>query len=236
MTAAASAGPLSSWRKWPAPAMVGWSWPRVPGTSARKRASAPLVMGSASLKAQRKGLSNVLSTSQARPVGVGGRVVGLGWARARGTGGPLPCRSRRGRGRRRRRPPRRDGDEVHPAATIRPTGSSGASWEKRCQAMKASPMSVSPVGSPVLAATTRRKRSGCSATRRKPDEAAPVLAHDGDARQVEFVEERGPHPFDVAGVGVVASVGRLVRAPEADQVGGHHPETGRRPGAGSCFR
>ena len=48
-----------------------------------------------------------------------------------------------------------------------------------------------------------------------------------DERQVgelELVEERGAHPFDVAGIGVVVTTVGLVRATEAHQVGRDDPE------------
>jgi hypothetical protein len=45
--------------------MVVWAWPSVPGTSLRKGASAPAVIGSWSLNASRKGFSQVCSTSHA---------------------------------------------------------------------------------------------------------------------------------------------------------------------------
>ena len=48
----------------------------------------------------------------------------------------------------------------------------------------------------------------------------PVLAEEGEARQVELVEQGRPQPLDHAGVGDVGPVGGLVRPPEADQVGG----------------
>ena len=55
----------------------------------------------------------------------------------------------------------------------------------------------------------------------QPDQAAPVLANEGDAAQVEAFEEKGAHPVDVALVRVVLAAHRLVRAPEAHQVGRH---------------
>src|SRR3546814_15371745 len=52
----------------------------------------------------------------------------------------------------------------------------------------------------------------------KADEAAPVLPEEGDVAQVELAEEHVAHPVDLALVGVVALLRRLVRPPEAPQV------------------
>jgi hypothetical protein len=52
--------------------------------------------------------------------------------------------------------------------TIRPISKTSDSRAKRCQRRNASPSGKSPVGSPVLAATTRAKRSGLAATSRSP--------------------------------------------------------------------
>ena len=60
------------------------------------------------------------------------------------------------------------------------------------------------------------------------DEAAPVLADQGDVAEVEPVEQELAHPLDVAGERVVAAFGGLVGAAEADQVRGHDLQ----PGAG----
>jgi hypothetical protein len=66
MQTPASSSPRSSCTKCPAPAIVTWSRPRVPGTSAWKTRSAPRVIGSESEKAVRKGRSKAASASQAR--------------------------------------------------------------------------------------------------------------------------------------------------------------------------
>ena len=58
------------------------------------------------------------------------------------------------------------------------------------------------------------------------DEPAPVLPEERDVTQVEVIEQQLAHPLDVAGVGVVALLGRLVAAPESHQVGGDHPVSG----------
>ena len=47
-------------------------------------------------------------------------------------------------------------------------GNTGDSCENFCQLRNASVSGRSPVGSPVLAATTRANRSGCSPTSRRP--------------------------------------------------------------------
>ena len=60
----------------------------------------------------------------------------------------------------------------------------------------------------------------------EPHQAAPVLADEGDVVQVELVEEGRAHPLDVAGVGVVGPLGRLVGAAEAHQVGRDAPQPG----------
>jgi hypothetical protein len=62
----------------------------------------------------------------------------------------------------------------------------------------------------------------------QPDEAAPVLADDGDAVEAERVVQEGAGPLDVPGVGVVGGLGGLVGAAEPDEVGGDRPQTGRR--------
>ena len=69
------------------------------------------------------------------------------------------------------------------------------------------------------------------------DQAAPVLAEEGDVAQVEVLDERASHPLDVAGVRVVGHLGRLVAATEADEVGGDDAVTGGDEHAGSsCGR
>ena len=52
----------------------------------------------------------------------------------------------------------------------------------------------------------------------QPDRAAPVVHDDRRAAQVEILEQRRRHR-DVAVVGVPVDVGRLVRAPEAGEIG-----------------
>ena len=109
---------------------------------------------------------------------------------------------------------------------IAPRSKSGVVWENVCQPRNASLIGSCPVGRPVLPIATRAKRSGCSATSAQADQAAPVLAEERHVVEVELVEQQAAHPLDVAGVGVVAALGRLVRAAEADQVGGDAPQSG----------
>ena len=60
------------------------------------------------------------------------------------------------------------------------------------------------------------------------DEAAPVLADEGQPGQPELVEQCGTHPLHVTGVGVVGATVGLVGATEAHQVGSDDPEAGAR--------
>jgi hypothetical protein len=52
----------------------------------------------------------------------------------------------------------------------------------------------------------------------QPDQAAPVLSDQSHPLQVQLVEHQLAHPLDVARIAVILDAGRLVRAPEADQV------------------
>jgi hypothetical protein len=74
--------------------------------------------------------------------------------------------------------------------------------------------------------TTRAYRSGVQRHQAQADQATPVLAEEGDAAQVEPVEQRLAHPLDVPGVGVVGLLRGLVAAADADQVGRDHPVPG----------
>ena len=60
----------------------------------------------------------------------------------------------------------------------------------------------------------------------EPDQPPPVLTDQGHLGEVEMIEQKGTHPFDMAGVGVLGPRCRLVRATEPDQVGGDHPQPG----------
>src|SRR5207248_9312380 len=54
----------------------------------------------------------------------------------------------------------------------------------------------------------------------QPDEPTPVLTEQRDVAQIECVEQRGPHPLDMARVRMIGDLGRLVRAAEPDEVRG----------------
>jgi hypothetical protein len=105
---------------------------------------------------------------------------------------------------------------------MNPVGKTSTSWENRCQLKKASPGEVSPVGSDAPEATS------VLAHQTQADETAPVLAHQRDVREVQPVEQQRAHPLDVAGVGVVAPFGWLVRSTEAHEVGSHDLQPGLR--------
>ena len=60
----------------------------------------------------------------------------------------------------------------------------------------------------------------------RTEQPAPVLTEQGDAAQVERFDQ-ARQPGDVLRVRVRARIRRLVRAPEADQVGHDHAEAGR---------
>ena len=109
-----------------------------------------------------------------------------------------------------------------------PVGKTSTSWENFCQAKKASPGSVSPVGQEGVGGDDPGEAVRVLADQAQADEPAPVLAHQRDVAQVEAVEEQRAHPLDVAGERVVGALGRLVRSPEADQVRRHDLQ----PGAG----
>ena len=64
-TTSASSSPQSSWRKWPPPTIVVWGCPLAPAIRSLRLRSAPLVMGSLSLKAHRKGRSKAARPTQA---------------------------------------------------------------------------------------------------------------------------------------------------------------------------
>ena len=153
--------------------------PPAPGTIvAEDGRSAPAVMGSRSLKAHRKGLSNSASTSQARRLASAAGSSG----RVRHEQGELPgaffVATRRGTGRRRRRSPRAGTSVTHPPPTMRPTGSSGTSWENFCHARKASPMSGVAGGQAGVGRHHPAEAVGVLGHEAQADEAAPVLADE----------------------------------------------------------
>ena len=219
-TTRASSSPRSSCRKCPPPAIVVCGWPCAPGIRAWK-----MRVGAARdrVAVAEGGEERLRPAPQHLP----GRAVRRArrdrraWsARASGTGARPPCSARRETARRRPRPPRAAASSGAAAlARCRPTGTPAISARTAASARNAVAGVSSPVGRKVLAATTRAKRSGCSADEPQPDQAAPVLADQRDVAQVERVEHRA-HPVDVALVGVVLARGGLVGAAEADQVGG----------------
>jgi hypothetical protein len=83
-----------------------------------------------------------------------------------------------------------------------------------------------PAGRPVLAATTRLKRSGCSATSRSSINPTPVLPDEGDAGEVEGLERKRLDPGDMASACMVGQVRGLVEAAEADEIRGDRPQAG----------
>ena len=196
----------------------------------------PPVIGSPSLKAISIGVGDAVSTAHAARfaslAGSSGR-VGTSPGIARGAGLVRLVRERRvvGGAHRRRTVGRRQ-----PAWTNRPMSSVGALCTAARNWCQISGMSMSPVGRPVFAATMPREPVGVLGGQAQADQAAPVLADERDAAQVEHVEGERAHPLDVAGVGVVLDRGRLVRAAEADQVRRDRAQPGRRPAPGSSCR
>ena len=73
----------------------------------------------------------------------------------------------------------------------------------------------------------RATRSGVLGRESHPDDAAPVVEHEGDVDEVELVEQQRPHPLDVTGHGVVGHLGGLVGQAHADQIGRDGPIAGR---------
>ena len=208
--------PLSSWRKWPAPATISGS--RRPGCarrSARPRA------------ARRSGRSPRRARAPASPSGASAREPPC--ARA-GRGGP--ARSGRGRGRpgsplstpapatgrcRRRRPPRSSAARPR-CATSRPGTTSSPS--RRSQSRKRSHSSDGgrPPPMPVFMITSCATRSGA-----RP-RAAGRPGRPSPARRRSRRAGRAPPPSlrdraDVEVVGVVLDAERLVRAAEPEVVG-----------------
>ena len=161
--ATARCSPASSCRKCPPPAMVTDS---APGTAGQHRCHAD-VIGSLSLNATRNGLSQVDSRCQAA-VGRRRRVVGRGRDEIRhrprrGLVGLVRERSVVGGEHLGRRSSVRQPDR-----TRRATSSTGAVRTASRKRSHTSGICWSPVGSPVLVATTRAIRSGFSVATRRP--------------------------------------------------------------------
>ena len=173
-----SSSPRSSWRKCPPPAIVVCGLPCRAG-DLRLQARASRARGDRVGVAER-GQERLRPTARAPP-------TRAGWARPRGrrgcsapasgTGARRPCTTRRGTARRRPRSPRAARSVVQPPFTIRPTGNCSDVLGELLPGEERLAGSRSPVGRNVLAATTRAKRSGCSATRRRPM-SPPQSWHD----------------------------------------------------------
>ena len=129
--------------------------------------SAPFVIGSWSLNAQRNGFVHWWKTSHAARFGPDAGSSGLvgtsigNWRapslyESSGNGASYAAITSGARSLR------------QPPFTILPTSKFGVSCENFCQARNASPGCRSPVGRNVFAATTWANRSGCSATSRSP--------------------------------------------------------------------
>ena len=103
---------------------------------------------------------------------------------------------------------------------IFPTGSTGAVCENVCQARNASGTVWSPVGSPVLEATTRAKRAVSSATSRRPMSPPQSWQKSVMPRRSSLAKHLA-HPADVPFVGVVLPLVGLVAPPESDEIGRH---------------
>ncbi len=156
-----------------------------PGTMSKKVRSAPLVMGSLSEKAQRKGRSNFRERRPGVAVRGARRVVWGGRARAKETGERPLCTLVRERS-------IVGGDDLGWQVGRRPEADDSADGHRRAPLVRtaASPRTprragTSPVGSPVFAATTRRNRSGSGGNEPEADEAAPVLANERDVVEPE---------------------------------------------------
>ena len=109
---------------------------------------------------------------------------------------------------------------------MKPVGKVSTSCEKRCQARKASPGMAITGRQERVGGNDPREPVGVFTHQAKTDQAAPVLAHERHVVQVERPEEGVVHPGDVAGIGVVGALRRLVGSAEAHQVDGDHPQPG----------
>ena len=220
-----SSSPASSWRKWPAFAMVGWSRPRAPGTCCWRIASMPPVIGSESLKAVRNGRSHSPSAAHASAVGGGGRVVGPG----RHQGGHRPDADLALLGRERRVVRRPDvvGHPAHAAGGDQPADVEHLGLLDRVAEHPPDLRHVEVAGREAgVGGHDAREPVGVLGHQPQPEQPAPVLTEQRHLVQVEVVEGQLAHPLDVPGEGVVRQRERLVRPPEPDHVGRHAPDAG----------
>ena len=159
------------------------------GTRWRNTPKPPAVIGSESEKAVRNGLSHDSNTFHACRLASDAGSSGRGRDEQRERPRPRLIRLLRERG-------VVAGDDIGgkvgraPPFTINPTGNTSTSWENFCQAKKASDMRSSPVGSPVLATTTRSKRSGWLGHQPQADQPAPVLTHQSRPRQRQRIHHQ----------------------------------------------
>ncbi len=219
-TTAANSSPLSSCRKCPPPTIVVCGWPLVPGTRASSTRSAPAVIGIAvAERAQERPVELLEGASRPRgwrprPDRRGGSGTSMRelacaflvrLVRERGVVGRDHLGAE-ARSRSRRSTMRPSGTRAPPARTSARRGT----HHPGCCRRSARRYWLQPLGETVRVL----------ADQAQPDQTAPVLTHQRDPGQVEVIEQHGPHPFDVARVGVVAALRRLVRAAEPDEVGG----------------
>ena len=232
---AASSGPRSSCRKWPPPRDRRVRLPARPGSrsledaigAARDRVRVaergeerlrpalehrPTPRGSPPRR-DRRAVAGTSSRElpRARLVALVGkrRVVGRRRPRAsasRGTSAAARCRRRELRHLLRELPPGQE--RVGPGRRRR---SAGTCWRRR----------------------TRAKRSGCSATSRRPIRP-PQSWHTSVTSRRSSASSTAAHPVDVARVGVVLARGRLVGAAEADRSGATRAARRRRAPGSSC--
>ena len=239
LTTAASSGPLSSWRKWPPPSIVVCGWPPAPGIGSAEHAVGPRGDRVAVAERGEERLVEPLERLPRGAVRLGARGRRATSAPASGTGARPPCRSRRGTARRRRRSPRAARSVAQPPLTMPPTWKSGVVLARtRCQREeRVARRSRSPVGRNVLAATTRAKRSGCSATRRRPM-SPPQSWHDERDAGAGRARRTAPRASSRRGAGRCSRSrgGRLVGAAEADEVGRDARGARRRSSTGIILR
>ena len=156
-----------------------------------------------------------------------------GPARDWGSAARRTCSARPGRAPHRRPPRRRlSGTARFISAAM---SMSGLLLEKARQARKPSPSGTSPVPRPVFMTRSRSKRVGHVHRNGEPDEAAPVLADEGDALEVERLDE-GDDGVAMKGEGVGRLLFRLVRAAEAEKVRRDDAESRREGRESSCGR